>query len=269
MDYTKKIANSIRLLQSYAKRNHLTLAYSGGKDSDVCRRLCQYAGIDVDLVYNNTTIDPPGTIQRNIRVGAKINRPVDSFYNLVAKNGLPSMFRRFCCKKLKEKYIAPYLIIGVRASESTKRKARYTEPTACRVYSKKLITETIMPLYNWTQDDLAKFIEEENLSLHPHYYDENGELHLERRLGCIGCPLQGDRGKADYLRYPKHFRLLCRSYAKYVETHKAMLDVYSDILWHLFYTNHGKEKFNQAYHGLFAPPDAKKILEDYFHIDLP
>lgn len=269
MNIDKKVANSVRLLQSYAKRHKLILAYSGGKDSDVCRRLCQIADIEVELVYNNTTIDPPGTISRNLRLGARIQRPEYSFYELVAKKGLPSMFRRFCCEKLKEQFIAPYLIIGVRASESVRRAARYTEPTACRVYSKKLVTETIMPLYNWTQEDLAQFIEQERLSLHPHYYDENGELHLERRLGCIGCPLQGDRGKADYLRYPKHFRLLCSSYAKYVESHKAVVDVYADILYHLFYSNHGTEKFNQAFNGLFAPPDAKKILEDYFHIDLP
>ena len=265
---TRKIDQAIRLLQSYSRIANYTLAYSGGKDSDVILRLAKLAHIDCEIVHNCTTIDPPGTIRHCEKAGAKIIRPRYTFFQLVSRRGLPSMWRRFCCKELKEKYIAPYLILGIRAEESDKRKKRYTEPTACRIYSKTKTTEQVLPILNWTTHDIEIFAQMENLQFHPLYY-VNGKFDPTKRLGCIGCPLQGDRGISDYKQYPKFLRQLVKSYTQYVNTHKAVEGIYHDIVWQLLYSNQGDTKYKQTYHGLFAPPSPKDFLQSYFNIELP
>lgn len=266
-DLDKKINRSIRLIQSYCKYHNVTLAYSGGKDSDIVRHLCKLAKVNVQLVHNCTTIDPPYTLTWCKKQGAIIQRPKKTFFELVAKKGLPAMFRRFCCKELKENYIAPYLLLGVRASESVRRAERVKEPTSCFIYTKKKQTEQIMPIWDWTLDDEKNFVEQESLKFHPYYYDAFGKLQLTRRLGCIGCPLQGDRGCKDYLHYPKFLRLLVKAYNHYGTTHKFVESLYNDVAWQLFYSNHKQKNYDQTFHGLFEY-SAKEMLEDYFNIDL-
>lgn len=264
---TRKIDQSIRMIRTYNRWKHLTLAYSGGKDSDCVLHLCKLANVPIIIVHNSTTIDPPGTIAHCLKQGAIIQRPKLTFFQLVAKKGLPSMYRRFCCSYLKEKYIASPLLLGVRANESAKRAARYTEPTACRIYSKKVSAELVLPIVHWDNQDIIKFATQEYLQFHPHYYN-NGKFDVTRRVGCIGCPLQGDRGVSDYLQHPKFLRLLIKSYNLYVTNHKCIHGVYEDVLWQLFYSNHGNTRYQQTYHGLFDAPDAKQFLEQYFNIDL-
>lgn len=265
--HDKRVSQSIRLIKSYARWKPLTLAYSGGKDSDVVRVLCKIAGVPITMVHNSTTIDPPGTLSYVQKQGAIIQRPKKSFFELVQTKGLPSMFRRFCCVYLKEQYIADTLLLGIRSQESVKRAKRYVEPSACRIYSKCARTETILPIVHWGLDDITQFAEDNSITFHPFYYTK-GYFDVTSRVGCIGCPLQGDRGKSDFLAYPKFLRRLCRAYSVYVESHKAVNSVYDDILWQLFYSNHGDMKYRQHFDGLFQHESAKTILENYFHIEL-
>lgn len=267
-DMVLKIDRAIRLLKSYNSFANLKLAYSGGKDSDIILRLAQLAHIQPDIVHNSTTIDPPGTLSYCISRGARINRPQTSFFHLVQKKGLPSMFRRFCCNKLKEQYIGKYLILGIRKEESRKRDERYVEPTMCRLYTKKNSTEQIFPILNWTLNDIMDFTQMENMKYNSIYY-VNGIFDPTKRLGCIGCPLTSDRGRSDYLKYPGFLRQLAKSYSKYVATHQAITSVYHDIVWQLFYSNHGDAKYQQTFHGIFQAPDPKQFLENYFHTQLP
>lgn len=266
-DLEHKVKRAVRIIRSVNRVSDVIIAYSGGKDSDVIRILCKEAKVPYTLVYNNTTIDPPFTLSRNISLGAQIIQPKYTFLQLIERKGIPSLSRRFCCQELKEKYIAPRLLLGIRANESAKRTQRYTEPTACRIYTKNKRTDQILPILDWTEDDIFQFLSSSNETVHPLYY-VNGQLDVTKRLGCIGCPLQGDRGLHDFLRYPKMLRQWCRAYTKYVEKHKAVEGIYEDIVYHIFYSNHGEKKYQQAFHGLFAPPNAKQLLEDYFHIEL-
>lgn len=266
-DLEKKVSQSVRLIRSVHRCGDVVIAYSGGKDSDVVRSLCIEAGVPFTMVYNSTTIDPPGTISRNLRLGAIINRPKQTFLQLIAKKGLPSMVRRYCCQVLKEQYIAPRLLLGVRSDESIKRKQRYVDPTACRLFSKSRHCDQLYPILYWSDKDVKEYIEGMNVSVHPLYYT-NGKFDVSKRLGCIGCPLQGDRGRHDFLQYPKMLKQWIKAYANYVNNHKAVEGVYEDIVWHLFYSNHGNNKYKQNFHGLFDAPNAKQILEDYFNIDL-
>lgn len=112
-------------------------------------------------------------------------------------------------------------VMGIRREESIKRAARYKEPTECRFYgSKKIHVEAVYPILDWTLEDVREFIVDRNITLAPVYYDEQGELHVERRLGCIGCPLASKEHRlAELKQYPTFVRAMCRAARGYLATH--------------------------------------------------
>lgn len=265
----KKVERAIRLMQSLSKHHTWELAYSGGKDSDVLLWLAKQANIPYVAVHKCTTIDPPGTLAHCIQNNVEIIHPKLTFLQLVEKKGLPTMFRRFCCDYLKKYYHAPYVMTGVRAAESVKRAALYVEPTSCRVFSKTKRVEIATPMFNFTDDDIQTIINDNQIQCNPLYYDASGQFHVERRLGCLGCPLQGDRGRADFLQYPILLKQIVKRYLRYVQTHPMNRDPYDYLVYELFYSNHGETRYQQTFHGLFPAPDPKLFMEDYFHITLP
>lgn len=191
-----KIDSGIRLLQAVSQAHGgapLEVAYSGGKDSDVVLQLVRESGVPFRAIYRNTTIDPPGTISHCKAQGVEIRHPKRTFFEMIEAKGLPNRKKRFCCAELKEYKILDVVVLGVRRDESPKRAAIYKEPTACRYYGAhkpENYTEQIYPILNWSIDDVRSFVADRNIKLAPHYYDPDGSLHFERRLGCIGCPLQ-------------------------------------------------------------------------------
>lgn len=218
-DYEKKVARSIRLLQSIPQDGEIEVSYSGGKDSDVILELAKMAGIKYRAIYKNTTIDPPGTIKHCRDKGVEILQPKESFFRLVERKGVPTRRARFCCSELKEYKVLDRAIQGIRRSESIKRRDRYKEPEICRVYGKDKKVKVYLPILEWTDEDVARFIKERDIQCHPLYYDEQGNFHTERRLGCIGCPMQSDNGKSEYLQYPKLLRSLVKSVSKFLDSH--------------------------------------------------
>jgi len=205
----KKVNQAIRLIQSASKvaTEHgqpLEVCYSGGKDSDVILELTRMAKVPYRAIYKNTSIDPPGTIKHAKDNGCEIMAPKDTFFHLMREHGWPSRKVRWCCAELKEYKILDYAILGIRADESAKRKARYKEPELCRVYNKNEKTRQYFPILSWTKDDVAEFIAERGIKCHPLYYDSDGLFHTERRLGCLCCPMQSKRQRiADFKKYPR------------------------------------------------------------------
>lgn len=269
MEPDDKIKLAVCLMRKVASVRNYKMAYSGGKDSCVMEWMAKEAGVNVEKVYNNTTIDPEGTISFCQKHHCTIVRPKRSFLDLVEKKGFPTQFRRFCCKELKEKYVSDYCFSGVRRDESIKRQLRYDCFESSRIYSKKKATSFFHPLVWMNDEDIKYTIERYNIECHPLYYDHEGKFRVERRLGCIGCPLQGDRGKMEYLMYPK---LLKQVILRGIKFHERMgrtkHDAYLNMVYNLFYSNHGYKKFRQTYFGLFET-DPKTVLEEYFFIDLP
>ena len=218
-DYEKKVARAIRLLQSIPQDGEIEVSYSGGKDSDVILELAKMAGIKYRAIYKNTTIDPPGTIKHCRDKGVEILQPKESFFRLVERKGVPTRRARFCCSELKEYKVLDRAIQGIRRSESIKRRDRYKEPEICRVYGKDKKVKVYLPILEWTDEDVARFVKERGIQCHPLYYDEQGNFHTERRLGCIGCPMQSDNGKSEYLQYPKLLRSLAKAVSKFLDSH--------------------------------------------------
>lgn len=280
-DLARKIDFAINLLQAIPQDGPIELCYSGGKDSDVILELARMSGIPFDAIYKNTTIDPPGTIRHCRENGVRIVQPDKSFFAPVRESGNPTRFRRFCCDHLKEYKIHDRAILGIRRSESNARAKRYKEPEACRIYSKTEKVKQYFPILDWSKDDVARFVADRGIKCHPLYYDAQGVFHPERRLGCIGCPLQHDHGRADYLKHPKMLKALLRAMQTYKDTKPAAswyrhfgedVTVYKVAVFHLFFDS--VEEFNLATGNgggeLFDNMELnyKQYLEDYFKIDL-
>lgn len=267
MELNDKVEQAKRLIKSVASMHNVTIAYSGGKDSQVLAWLVKEAGVKCDLVYNNTTIDPPGTIEWCRKNGARVQRNELSFLDLVEKKGYPTMFRRHCCKELKEKYISPYLFIGVRADESVKRSKCYSDFESVYYFSKEVYTNRFLPLLKFSTEDVGRLIVDKSIECHPLYYDHEGKFDVRRRLGCIGCPLQSDRGKIDFLRYPILLKqILRRGILFHQRMGRTDYDAALNLVYNIFYSNHGHKRFSQTYKGLFDT-DPYEILGEYFFID--
>ena len=95
----------------------LIITTSGGKDSGVCVRLAQAAGIPFEVLHNHTTADAPETV-KFIRdefyrlelsgIKCKIQYPVykgkrTSMWELIPQKLLPpTRLMRYCCSVLKK-----------------------------------------------------------------------------------------------------------------------------------------------------------------------
>lgn len=258
------------MLSAGADGSPIEVCYSGGKDSDVILRLTQLSGVPYRAIYKNTTIDPPGTIAHCKANGVEILNPKRSFLDIVRAKGMPSRWTRFCCAELKEYKVLDYAVQGIRREESVKRARLYKEPIVCRMYNKKDHVNVAFPILEWTLEDVKSFIEAENITLAPKYYDEEGNCHYNRRLGCIGCPLSGKGKIADYKRYPKQLRQVVKAMQTFRETHPnscaatKFKDVYQQVYTNLFIG--GSLTENEP--TLFDKPDYKAFLQNYFNIDL-
>lgn len=267
----KKIEQSIKLLKIACKGKKVELAYSGGKDSDVILQLAKEAGIDFVPIYKMTTIDPPLTIKHAKDNGCEVRRPQKTFFQLVREKGLPTMRARFCCGYLKEYKIMDDCILGVRRAESSKRAKRYKEPIVCRNYKKGEHVNQILPILEWTNQDVEEFILDKGIKCHPLYYDEKGNFHVERRLGCIGCPLSS-KAKEELKKYPKFVKAFIDNAKVFFEKKTATSKKFKDA-YHLFYHNYfcrNYAEYKDAVNdNLFGDKvDIKKFLEDYFKIEL-
>lgn len=219
-----KVERALRLLHSIEphKDEPLEVAYSGGKDSDVILELTRMSGVPYRAIYKNTTIDPPGTIAHAVRAGAEIVRPKRTFFQLIEETGCHGRFTRFCCRELKEYPILRNVVVGVRRDESRARTSRYKEPVVCRVFNKKkdVREQQILPILDWTLEDEREFIQERGITLHPHYYREDGTTDLTRRVGCMCCPLQSQRKWVESFRErPGILRLYINAMQRHLDAH--------------------------------------------------
>ena len=271
----RKVDRAVKLIQQAGRDGmEVEVAYSGGKDSDVILELTRMAGIKYRAIYKNTTIDPPGTIAHAKENDAEVLQPKARFFELVAKNGAPNRFSRHCCRYLKEYKVLDRSIMGVRKAESTKRAARYNEPTECRFYgSKKEHVEAFYPILDWSDQDVVDFIEARHIKIHPLYYREDGTIDPKRRLGCMCCPLASTKKRlAQFRERPNMVKAYIRAEQKFRDTHpdakntKRYADVYEWAVREFFYDR--QWQFEQSQGGMFGNTDYKKMLEDYFGIDL-
>lgn len=265
MEIEKKIERAVAFLRNIPNDKPVEVAYSGGKDSDVILELVKMAGLKYVAIYKNTTIDPPGTIAYVKSRGATIVQPKRSFYDIIKAKGMPSRRKRFCCSELKEgKRGYDRVILGVRRDESMRRRKMYKEPERCDERNKGV--KLYYPILDWSANDVKKFIQLRQLRINPLYYNDNGELDVTKRLGCIGCPLASEKQRREqYKKYPGILRACVNALKEY--SHDAE-KAYSVFVLTLFFKNRNShEEFNNIIFSELQITN-KEILEQYFKIKL-
>lgn len=124
---------TIRSFNSMAERyGGYYLAFSGGKDSVVCKALLNMAGVKYDAHYRVTSVDPPELVrfikEKHPDVLMEIPKDADgrtiTMWSLIPKKRMPpTRTVRYCCAYLKEDGgDGRVTVTGVRWAESTNRK---------------------------------------------------------------------------------------------------------------------------------------------------
>lgn len=141
-DLAEKVQKSIERIKAFEPRDGAGyyLAFSGGKDSVVCKALLDMAGVKYDATYRVTSVDPPELVRfiRDKHPDVKREVPVYgtrrgpewegkpvTMWNLIPwKIMPPTRLVRYCCDWLKESGgDGRMTITGVRWAESVNRKS--------------------------------------------------------------------------------------------------------------------------------------------------
>lgn len=214
-----------RLALSMNPEDGYYLAFSGGKDSQVLYDLAVHAGVKFKAWYSVTGNDAPDNVYfiRENYPGVSFVHPKEKFIKLVEKKGMPTINRRFCCDRLKERIGAGNVVLtGVRAEESRKR-AGYAQ---VMIHSRRVehqgtdqgrnvswLEQTehqcikgkdrvmVHPLLEFTAEDIWNYIDMRRLPINP-LYEKCG------RVGCMFCPFTSD-AQLDF--YEKRYPLFKKS----------------------------------------------------------
>lgn len=178
----------------------------------------------------------------------EIHYPKESMWQLIVRHGTPpTRLMRYCCADLKENTgeLGERIVTGVRKAESTNRKNNQGAITIPRA-KKRLLKETendnnfsqnskggvivmnldnaetrrtvencfrthkviINPLIDWDDEFLWWYIKKNAICINPLYGCGN------RRVGCIGCPIAGNKRWSEFERYPKYKEAYIRAFEK-------------------------------------------------------
>lgn len=136
----EKIKKSTERLKAFEPEEGYYLAFSGGKDSVVCKALLQNAGCKFDATYRVTSVDPPELVHfikyqhpdvkretprysGNYKNPKLAGKPV-TMWNLIPEKLMPpTRIARYCCEWLKESGgDGRMTVTGVRWAESLNRR---------------------------------------------------------------------------------------------------------------------------------------------------
>lgn len=250
------------------------LCYSGGKDSDCIRILAALAGVKHEIHHSLTTVDAPETVRYVKSIpGVIIDKArykdgtQKTMWNLIPRKKMPpTRLVRYCCSELKEQGGKGRLkITGVRAAESLSRKVNGGEikiigkPVTVEKYlensgieyartlkggvilnfdnseSRRAVehcyrtTSTMVnPILDWSGSDVWQFLDYYGCESNPLY------RYGERRVGCIGCPMQGGKGMlSDFQTYPRYKRAYISAFDRMLKTldHSIYRDGYEVFNW--------------------------------------
>jgi len=205
------VKSSIATLRFYLDQSDglYRLAFSGGKDSVVIKRLAKMSGVPFEAHYNVTTIDPPPLIRfiRKYHSDVVWDRPKRPFFALLPFRGIPMRKGRWCCREFKEcKGTKERVgVVGVRAAESPRRAKKWSVFTRHGPGNKPVLA----PILHWPDDAVWKFIRSEKIP-YCELYDQGF-----KRLGCVGCPMAREKGRRrEFARWPRYERLWRKAFDK-------------------------------------------------------
>jgi phosphoadenosine phosphosulfate reductase len=172
----------------------LAVAFSGGKDSAVALALTRKLQTKFDVVFLDTTIELPETVEYTEELAKLWNlnlisvKPSHDFLELCKLIGPPSRFMKWCCKTQKfsqmnkllhERYNEGVIMVrGVRAAESGKR-GSYKRVGKMKWTPNEVIAN---PILKWTSLDVWLYMFWKKIP-----YNKAYEYGFSR-IGCWACP---------------------------------------------------------------------------------
>jgi len=207
-----KIHSAIARLRQFEPPEGYYLAFSGGKDSIVLKKLAQMAKVKFDVHYSVTTIDPPDLIyfMKRHHPDVIFDFPEKPLLAMIPVHGFPLPHSRWCCEDYKERGGDGRMVLtGIRWAESQRRKKRQMVETCWNKPSKRFVH----PIIDWTNAEIWEFIEKEKLP-YCDMYDRGW-----KRLGCLMCcyapQKQRIRESKLYPRYTQAFlKAFCKLYQR-------------------------------------------------------
>lgn len=184
--------------------NNVAVAFSGGKDSEVVLWLCLQVNPNVPVVFNNTGVEYPETVNfvamlaEQWSLNLTVTHTQKSFWDCVEQYGFPQGTKRkglkfknnrpYCCYWLKEKPMFRAMrengwlgyFTGETAIESYNRMIWAKKKGTC-IHLKKEGVCKIKPILWWTEEETWQFIRANNLPVNEAY------LKGCRRVGCMPC----------------------------------------------------------------------------------
>ena len=235
------VQRAIDRLKAFEPKEGYWLAYSGGKDSIVIKRLAEMAGVKFEAHYNVTSVDPPELVQfikkqKDVYfdIPKDKNGKAITMWSLIAKKKIPpTRIVRYCCAYLKETAGKGRLAItGVRWAESVRRKndRHLVDISAAKKENRIIYNDEndearrmvescyrtqktlINPIIDWTDEEVWQFIKEQKLE-YCKLYDEG-----YKRLGCIGCPMNSHQ-KEELEKYPKYKKQYLLAFEKMLKNY--------------------------------------------------
>jgi phosphoadenosine phosphosulfate reductase len=209
------VAEAIATLREHEPPEGYYLAFSGGKDSIVIKKLADMASVKYDAVYSVTTIDPPPLVKfiHRHHPDVHFDHPKEPFLTALVRKGFPIRQSRWCCELYKERGGSGRLVLtGIRRAESKKRNKRKMLETS---YTDK--TKTFLHIIlDWSDAEVWEFIKSESLP-YCELYDEGW-----KRIGCLLCPFAGDDVRQmEAEKYPSMTRAFIRAFEKLYADRKA------------------------------------------------
>jgi len=192
---SKLIDESLNILRKARERyRRVYVMFSGGKDSLVALDLAAqvFRPDEMKIVFIEVT---GNTDKCNIDYVYHIHskyyheyellhlRQDFDFFRYMVKAGLPGINARWCMRVFKQELIKrlqpPFFVVGIKRSDSKKRSMIYTSFFHRSKYS---IGISILPILNWSKQDVYDYIRQQGLELSPCYkkYGHSGN--------CMFCP---------------------------------------------------------------------------------
>lgn len=208
-------ARAVERIRLLAPKTGLFVGDSGGKDSEVVRRLVKLAGVPAEFHYSFTTVDPPEVVEhiRHHHPETKITIPEWNMWRLIPHKKMPpTRMVRYCCEFLKEQAGGGRTVCtGIRWQESSNRSKR-AMVEACKYGQGRTF---LHPIIDWTVADVWGYLKATGTK-YCGLYDEGF-----KRLGCVGCPMQGPVGmRRDLERWPKYAAAYLRAFHKMLEARR-------------------------------------------------
>jgi len=218
MDYLDELeSQSIFIIrEAYAKFKRLGMLWSIGKDSTVLLWLTRKAFLGhcpLPLVHIDTSYKIPEMISYRDRVAKEWGLRLIIGQNKTAlANGMNSSLGRLtCCNSLKTEALQNVIqeqnfqaiLLGIRRDEEgTRAKERYFSPrtkdfewnfkdqppelwSQFQLDYPEHVHIRVHPLLQWSEVDIWKYIERENIPVIDLYFSKNGKRY--RSLGCAPC----------------------------------------------------------------------------------